>query len=54
MRTRKSVLFTVVLVATVIGVLQLASLSRAANHVPAAGDDCRLFSCIFDDVDEAD
>jgi hypothetical protein len=54
MRTRKSVLLAVVLVATMIGALQLAGLSRAASHVPAASNECRLLSCIFDDADDVD
>lgn len=48
MLTRKSILVSVLLIATVVGVLRLANLGKAASQAPAA-DECRLFSCIFDD-----
>ena len=53
MRVRKRVLVGAILIATVIGAFQLASLSRAASQAPAT-DDCRLFSCIFGDVGDFD
>ncbi|HTY68330.1 MAG TPA: hypothetical protein VMH36_16875 [Alphaproteobacteria bacterium] len=54
MRARKRVLLGVILIATVIGAVHLASLGRAAGPAPSADDDCRLFSCIFGDAGDVD
>lgn len=51
MRIRKSVLLGAILIATALGALHLAGLSKAANQAPTADDECRFLSCIFDDDD---
>jgi hypothetical protein len=49
MRTRTILFVGLVLVASAVGSLRLTSLGKAASQPPTA-DDCRLFSCVFDDL----